>query len=521
MTADKALRRGAGPDVMHQVTLADVLRDHARNRPGSAAALCGDHRLDFTALDARVNQLAHALSGAGVGAGDRLLWLGQNCHRLLEGLLAAAKVGAVFCPANWRQSAEEFAFVVRDCDPSVVFWQEAEIGDVLRQVRADTGSGALWLQHDGHGAGSYEAFLADAPTTDPGVAVDETVPVLMMYTAAFTGSPNGALLSHRALVIQGSFMAQIQGVGADYVYLNCGPLFHVATFMTTLATFLSGGTNVFTPRVDAEELCRLISDEGCTGGFIMPPTMDQIIELNADGRYNLKSLRGFPGKPQWTAMITVDSSPWGTRPAGYGQTEVMGMATLNALQPSIGSSGRPAPFVRIAILSPDGDELGPGETGEIGVRGPTVMNGYFNRPELNAVRQAGGWHHTNDLGRVESDGSLTFVGPKTRLIKSAAENIYPTEVEGCLRSHPAVADAAIIGVPDPKWGQNVTAVVVLAEGATATADDIIGHCRERIASYKKPKAVEFVDALPRQGFAVDYDALDARFGGGGYPGVGV
>jgi long-chain acyl-CoA synthetase len=273
--------------------------------------------------------------------------------------------------------------------------------------------------------------------------------------------------------------------------------------------------------VDAEELCRLIDGESCTGGFIMGPTMDQIIELNADGRYNLKTLRGFAGKAQWTAMITVDTSGWGQRPAGYGQTEVMGMATLNALQPSIGSSGRPAPFVRIAMLSPDGEELPQGETGEIGVRGPTVMNGYWNRLELNRERQAGGWHHTNDLGRLEADGSLTFVGPKGRLIKSAAENIYPAEVEACLKSHPAVADAAVIGRPDPQWEQNVTAIVVLAEGQTATADDIIGHCREKIASYKKPKAVEFIDALPRQGFAVDYDALDARFGGGGYPGVGA
>ena len=148
------------------------------------------------------------------------------------------------------------------------------------------------------------------------------------------------------------------------------------------------------------------------------------------------------------------------------------------------------------------------------------MNGYFNRPELNEQRQAGGWHHTNDLGRVEADGSLTFIGPKTRLIKSAAENIYPTEVEGCLKTHPAVADAAVIGVPDRTWGQNVTAIVVLREGQEASAEDIIGHCRERIASYKKPKGVVFTDALPRNGFAIDYDALDASYGGGGYPGTG-
>ena len=509
----------AAPDPLHQVTLADVLADHARNRPTAAAVVCGSTRLDYGALDARVNRLANALLGAGVGQGDRLLWLGQNCHRLLEGLLAAGKIGAAFCPANWRQSAEEFSFVVADARPSVVFWQEAEIGETLRAVR-EGGSKARWLQHDGTGEGSYEAFLAGGAPTDPAVPVDEGEAVLMLYTAAFTGRPNGALLSHRACVTQGSYMARLQEVGADYVYLNCGPLFHVATFMTTLATFLSGGTYVFTPRVDADEVCRLIAEERCTGGFIMPPTVDQILERNAEGRYNLKTLRTFGGKPQWTAMITVDESPWGRRPAGYGQTEVMGMATLNALEPSLGTSGRPAPFVRLAILDPEGHELGPGETGEIGVRGPTVMNGYWNRPELNAARRAGGWHHTNDLGRIEPDGSLTFVGPKTRLIKSAAENVYPTEVEGCLRSHPAVADVAVIGRPDPTWGQNVTAVVVLADGATASAEEIIGHCRERIASYKKPKEVAFTDALPRRGFAVDYDALDERFGGGGYPGAG-
>ncbi len=507
-------------DPIHDITLADVLRGHATTHPGSTAVVCGDDRFDYAALDARVNRLANALASEGVGTGDRLLWLGQNCHRLLEGLLAAAKLGAAFCPANWRQSASEFAFVLNDSDPAVVFWQEAEIGDTLRQARDETGSKALWLQHDGEGVDSYEGFVASASAEDPRRDSDEREPVLMMYTAAFSGSPNGALLSHRALVLQGSFMAQIMGVGADYVYLNCGPLFHVATFMATLATFVAGGTNVFTPRVDAEELCRLISSERCTGAFLMPPTIEQIVQLNADRRFDLQSLRTFRGQPPWSTMVSIDDSPWGRRPAGYGQTEVMGMATFNAMQPSIGSHGRPAPFVRIGVIDPDGELLPPGETGEIVVRGATVMNGYFNRPELNAERQAGGWHHTNDLGRLEADGSLSFIGPKTRLIKSAAENIYPTEVEGCLRSHPAVADAAVIGIPDATWGQNVKAIVVLRDGESASADDVIEHCRSRIASYKKPKSVEFVDALPRQGFAVDYEALDERFGGGGYPGIG-
>ena len=168
---------------------------------------------------------------------------------------------------------------------------------------------------------------------------------------------------------------------------------------------------------------------------------------------------------------------------------------------------------------PDDVEVPDGETGEIVARGPTVMNGYWNRPQETATRLRGGWHHTNDLGRRERDGSLTFVGPKTRLIKSAAENIYPAEVEGAIVTHPAVAQCAVIGIPDPQWTQSVKAIVVLAEGATATGDEIVEHVRAQIASYKKPRAVEFTDELPRVGFAVDYDALDARFGGGGYPGV--
>ncbi len=152
------------------------------------------------------------------------------------------------------------------------------------------------------------------------------------------------------------------------------------------------------------------------------------------------------------------------------------------------------------------------------MRGPTMMNGYWNRPDENAERSRNGWHHTNDLGRHEADGSFTFVAPKTRMIKSAAENIYPVEVERCIAAHPGVAECAVIGIPDPKWVQSVKAIVVVQDGASVTDVDIIEHCRSAIASYKKPRTVEFVDALPKVGFGIDYDTLDARFGGGNYPG---
>jgi long-chain acyl-CoA synthetase len=176
-----------------------------------------------------------------------------------------------------------------------------------------------------------------------------------------------------------------------------------------------------------------------------------------------------------------------------------------------GTFGRTSPLMQMRIVDTDDNEVPAGEVGEIVCRGPLVMRGYWNRPDETVRRFRNGWHHTNDLGRREPDGSLTFIGPKARMIKSAAENIYPAEVENCIRLHPAIAACAVIGIPDPAWSQQVVAIVVLRDGASANADDIIEHCRARIASYKKPRRVEFVDALPAD--------PDAAFGGGGYPGT--
>ncbi len=483
--------------------LGDLLTEHARDRAAATAAVCGEVRLTWAQLDERVDRLATALAAAGVERGERVLWLGQNCHRLLELLLAAGRLGAALCPANWRQSPEELAFVVDDLEPRVVVWQQAEIGDRADAARglARTAGAVLWVRHDGSGAGSYEALLAEAPPSARPAAVDTELPALILYTAAFGGRPNGALLPHRALLAQ----SVLGGARAEDVYLNSGPLFHIGTLKATLATLAAGGTNVFTPRADAAELCRLIEAERCTGAFLQRPTLEAMAEWNRDGRHDLGSLREREGLR-----------------SGYGQTELAGVVThLDPSRPCIGTAGRPGPLARVEVVGPDGVPLPAGEVGELVVRGPMVMSGYHRRPELTAARQRGGWHHTGDLGRREADGSLSFVGPMRRMLKSAAENIYPAEVEACLRAHPAVADAAVIGVPDPVWGQSVKAVVVLAAGGSAGAGELVDHCRTRIASYKKPRFVEFADALPRRDGAVDYDLLDATHGGGGYPGAGV
>ncbi len=513
-------------DPLHDLTLGDVLREHRRSRPRQTAVVCGDHRATYPELDQRTSRLANALVDAGVGTGDHVLWLGQNCHRVIECLLGCAKVGAVFVPANWRQTADELVTLLEDVRPTVVIWQDEEIGPATSAARAVWDGRARWVQHDGAVTADdgYEAFLATASPEDAARPVDPTAPVIQLYTAAFAGTPNGAQLSHDAVLSQALMVALVQRITEDTVYLNSGPMFHMATLMTTFATFHLGGNNVMTRRVEAEELCRLVEAERCNYGFVMGPTASEIMEVNRDGRYDLSSLRTFGASPAWNEMIQVDDSPWGVHPAGYGQTEATGMLTFNALGiGSSGSSGRPSPWVQVRIVDPDGSDVPEGETGEIVARGRVLTNGYHGREQLNAERTRDGWWHTSDLGKREADGSITFVAPLTRIVKSAAENIYPAEVEGCLTRHPGVKEAAIIGIPDPKWTQRVVAVVVRAEGPEGdalTSEMLIEHCRAHIASYKKPSAVEFVDQLPRHGWAVDYDALDVRFGGGGYPGLG-
>jgi long-chain acyl-CoA synthetase len=499
---------------VHHLGLGDVLESHGRYRAASIAAVCGSNRLTYAELNDRAGRLAAALAAEGLKHGDRVMWLGQNCHRAFEAFLATARLGGVFCPVNWRAQAPEIAFLLGDFEPHHVIWQQEELGDLVDDVRSTADSGIQWVQHDGTGPGSYEELIATTPRESEG-DVDWDSPVLQIYSSAYEGTPNGVQISHRVILVRSIVMAMHQRLGRDYVYLNCGPMFHVGTLIGTLTAFQLGGTNVFLPKMDTEEVCRLIDAEHCNGAFIFEPTISSIVEFNSDGRFNLKSLRAMSGRPEWNEMVTVDPR-WGS---GYGQTEMFGSLTQDDTGGgAVGPHGWPVPGMQLRILDAHGTESPVGEIGEIAARGPLLMNGYWRRPDLNATRMAGGWYRTNDFGRIESDGSLTFIGPKGRLIKSGLENVYPAEVEMCIKEHPGVQECGVIGYPHPKWFQSVRAIVVLRPGATATEEEIVDHCKDRIASYKKPTSVVFVERMPRKGFAIDYEALDELYDGGGYPG---
>ncbi len=506
-----------------RLTLADVVRSYARSRPDALCLGDGDRRLSWRQTDARTNRVANAFRRAGVAPGDRVLWLGQNSFRLQELLIACCKIGAMFCPANWRQGPDELAFVIDDLEPRVIVGQHAEVGDAIAaaRARASTAANARWLWHDADdGPDAYETFVCDAAVgaDDPDLDGSPDEALLLVYTAAFTGRPNAAMLSSRALLAQGTLMAPWQGFDERTVFLNSGPLFHIGTLMPNLSAFVMGGANVFVARSDGEAMCNAIASFGCTSGFLVGPMVDAVVAANAELGRDLSTFCGHRGHPAFDAMVKPDRSVWGLNAGGYGQTEVMGMATFNLLGTGRGTHGRPSPLVQVRVVDEDDQDVPVGDVGEITVRGTTVMNGYWNRADLNGERSRNGWHHTNDLGRYETDGTFSFIAPKGRMLKSAAENIYPAEVENAVRSHPGVAECAVIGVPDDTWVQAVKAIVVVADGHSPGEADIIEWCRARIASYKKPRTVEFVAVLPRAGFFVDYDELDRTFGGGNYPG---
>ncbi|HEY3686471.1 MAG TPA: AMP-binding protein [Streptosporangiaceae bacterium] len=497
---------------INELTFGDILGEHRRSRPRETAVVDGGLRLTYAELDARVNRLANALAAAGTGRGDRVLWLGRTSFRVLEALLACGRLGAICCPANWRSSADELAFVLDDLAPSVVLFEDGEVVAAAREKAAGT---ARWVA-----AGpEYEAFAGAAPATEPDADVAASDPLLAQYTAAFSGRPRAALLSHAALVAHDMALAYVRRPPPGFTFLNSGPLFHVGTMMFCLLTFHLGGTNVFLPEFDPARVCALVEAERCTHAFLFGPMIDRLVEANRTAGHDLTSLRFCAHSPEWDAMITVDDSPWcASAFGGYGQTEVGGMLTYAGLaMGAAGAAGRPSPLVAVRIVDPYGAEVPDGEVGEIVARGAPVMSGYLNRPELTAAKRSGGWHHTGDLGRREPDGTLTFVGPRLRMIKSGAENIYPAEVERALKGLPGVADAAVIGVPDPEWGQAVRAIVVPEPGVRLVGGTLIALTRASVASYKKPRDIVFAEAIPKKGFAPDYDALDAAYGGGGYP----
>jgi len=505
-----------------EYTVGDMVTELAQHYPTATATICEHVAHTHAEFFQRASRLADELAADGVGKGDRLLWLGQNCHRLLETVAAASLLGASVCPVNWRLSGRELHFIYSDLAPKVVFIQGTDAPPDAKALAGQLPPDQLAYFYDGAGHGSYEGLLTRGAPHRGRPLVAGRDALLIIYGMAWDGDPNGSMLSSDNLLLHAMVQADLQEIDRETVLLASGPLFHIGMWQTLIPVWMYGGAVVMSPDAEPARMAELISRHQVTLGYIMQPTVEKILALPNSADYDLSSFRSNVNVPGWAERVRPDTSPWAAEPGRvYGQTEVGGSMAYGALgyAQAYRMCGRPAPGYRTAVLDADGRPLRPGKVGEIAVRGPYVNLGYWNRPELNELRWRGGWWHTGDLGFIDSDGVLVFVGPKGRLVKSGAENIFPAEVERAIEVHPQVREAAVIGQPDPRWGQNVVAIVVTTSGGL-TAAEVIDHCRAHLASYKKPKVVIFrSEPLPRNAIGVkDHAALDAEYGGGGYPG---
>ncbi len=501
---------------------------NAQRSPRTEALAFGARRYTYQELNDRACRLANALAGMGIGRGDRVATLLHNCNQFVEALFAAAKLGAVFVPINFRLVAGEIGRVLDGCLPRVLLAGEA-FTDVLTDLDARPSFPACVLRVDDRvdadsgGNDPYENLLARHPPTEPAVNVGTDEILLLIHTSGTTGVPKGAMWTHGTTLFSCTAKIIDLALTAKDATVVFGPLFHAGPLADlALPLLLRGGRVVIGPsrQFNPEQLIQTIADQRATMVAAYPTMWRRVLaEVPDVSKFDLTQLRLlFTGGE--TIPVPVLEGVYASFPdAGfvntYGSTEAGPMSTLLPTEDrvrKIGSIGRPAFGVEIRIAAENGCALGPGEVGEVLIRSPFVCRGYWNRPDWTAEALRDGWWHTGDLARRDEEGFIYIAGRRKDMIKSGAENIYPTEVEQAIATLNGVAEVGVIGVPDDEWGESVAAFVVRDAGASIDAARVIAHCREHLASYKKPRHVLFVDSLARNTTnKVDKNALRRQF----------
>ncbi|WP_320780588.1 long-chain fatty acid--CoA ligase [Streptomyces sp. CRN 30] len=478
----------------------------ARKTPGRTAVVHGDRRYTYRELYGRVLRLARALRDLGVVHGDRVAYLGPNHPAFLETLFAAGTLGAVFVPLNTRLAAPELAYQLADSGSTVLVHDATALAGTAGTAGTAV-KHRIVLGAPTEGAAGYEELLGgtgDAPPAPPDGSVGPDDPCLIMYTSGTTGRPKGAVLTHANITWNSVNVLVDTDLAADEVTLVVAPLFHTAGLnMTCLPTLLKGGRVVLLDSFDPARVLDVIERHRVTYMFGVPTMYDAMAAQPRWATADLSSLRSLScgGAPVPARTIETYLARGLAFSQGYGMTEASpGVLFLDREQTAAkaGSAGVPHFFTDTRVSGPDGRDTGPGERGEILVRGPNVMRGYWNRPEDTAAAFTdGGWLRTGDVARTDEDGYAYIVDRLKDMFVSGGENVSPAEVEDALLSHPSVRECAVVGVPDPEWGEVGHAVVVLAPGARADGAELLAHLRGRLAKYKIPKTVAFAPELPR------------------------
>lgn len=499
---------------MRTFSVYDLFVRNAETHPEHTAIVEAQRRIDHRNLLVNVNWLAAGLAAQGIEKGDRIAVLAHNHYRFLVLFGAAAALGAVVVPINWRLSEAEILHILEDADPGILV-TDAEHGakfkEPVRRARPE-----ILLIHMDASAVKEKCIddIMSSETVSP-AAVEADDPFCIIYTAAMDGKARGAVLSHGNLISANMQIIAAMGLSDADAYLNMLPMFHITGINLALSVMHAGGKNVVVKKFDESETLRMTETEGVTLWGTFPPMLSRLLSAIKDSGpapAALKYVVGLDG-PEPIAELEdrTNAKFW----ILYGQTETSGFVTFSPASLKPGSAGKATLLSRLRLVDDAEQAVPAGEVGEITVQGPLVFQGFWKKAADNARTFRNGWHHTGDLGMLDKSGYLFFKGrkPEKELIKPGGENVYPAEVEAVILTHPAVTETCVIGVPDPKFGEGIKAVCVLTEGQRLTLEELAEFVAARIARYKKPQYAEFVAELPKTSDgAVDRNQVKSLYG---------
>ncbi|GAA2300274.1 long-chain fatty acid--CoA ligase [Streptomyces kunmingensis] len=493
-------------------------------QPDREALICGERRLTYRELEGATNRLASALIGRGLTPGQAVATYAGNCAQAVETEMALSKSGLVRVPISPRLSVDEVAHILDDARVRVLF-VDTERLDTARAAQWRATTDCLLITYDGGDVLTYEELLGEGDEAAVAVEVGEDDPAVLNFTSGSTGRLKAAVQTqgNRLANMRKRMMSSESAPAAGERYLAAGPITH-APGMPLLASLANGSTVVVLPRWDTELFLRTVERERITSTFLVPTMLNMLLAHPATATADLSSLRalhvgGAPVAPQRLRDAVATFGPIVAQQ--YGQVETTSGITLLTRDDVLAgtttdpdlllSCGRPVYDTEVRIVDETGAAVPAGTVGEVIARGPDCVREYWHEPELSSQTFKDGWVHTGDLGHLRADGYLFIVDRKKDMIISGGYNVYCSEVEAVLYTHPALAEVCVVGVPDEHWGEAVKAVVVRRPGADVGEDEIVAFCAERLARVKKPRSVEFVDALPvnRNG-KIDRRAVRAR-----------